>query len=61
MLIWSCLLVEFHDVVSLHPMPWHCAFLKGNIDRLVLKHGTPERRNTKTRNTKLLKPGTPEK
>ena len=36
---------------------------------LVLKHGTPEcrnagtpkRRNTKTRNTKLLKPGTHEK
>ena len=37
--------------------------------RLVLKHGTPEcrnagspeRRNTKIRNTKLLKPGTHEK
>ena len=39
------------------------------FQRLVLKHGTPEcrnagtpeRRNTKTRNTKLLKPGTHEK
>ena len=31
------------------------------VARLVLKHGMPERRNTKTRNTKLLKPGTHEK
>ena len=59
MLFIQALRIVFHENVPEKVLEMSCSWL-------VLKHGMPnagmpERRNTKTRNTKLLKPGTHEK